>query len=108
MRESTKHLLISVGLILAAALLVWALLFIFASISYSALFLALGASFVGGRYYGAAQGWWEIELRQDWKNTRSWNPKDLVGILLGFGLGMKPDEAEKEGWKAAGPKQAKH
>lgn len=98
MRESTKKLLISVGSLLMGAIFVVILVDMSPPLLHFHLFFSLALFFISGRFYGAAQGWWEIELRQDWRNTRTWAPKDLVGILLGFGLGMKSDEVEKEGW----------
>lgn len=98
MRESTKKLLISIGCLLFGGLAALSLSEATLLIDRLYEFIVFIIVFLSGRYYGAAQGWWEIELRQDWRNTRTWTPKDLVGILLGFGPGMKPDEVEKEGW----------
>jgi len=98
MRESTKKLLISIGCLFFGGLAALSLSDATLLIDRLYEFIVFIIVFLSGRYYGAAQGWWEIELRQGWRNTRTWAPKDLVGILLGFGLGMKPDEVEKEDW----------
>jgi len=99
MRESTKKLLISIGCLLFGGIAALSLSDATLLIGRLYEFIVFIIVFLSGRYYGAAQGWWEIEMRQDWRSTSSWTPKDIVGILLGFGLGMKPDEVEKEGRK---------
>ena len=98
MRESTKKLLISIGCLLFGGLAALSLSEATLLIDRLYEFIVFMFIFLAGRYHGAAQGWWEIELRQGWRNTRTWAPKDIVGILLGFGLEMKSDEVEKEGW----------
>jgi len=96
-RNSTKSLLISIGLLLPGAMSAFVL-----SIEFSAfaLIMTVVLFFLSGRKYGIAQGWWEIELRQDWRIKREWKDHDFVGLLLGFGLGMKEEEIEKEGWNS--------
>jgi len=89
MRQYTKHLIMSIGFLMVGALVVGLLISMSATFSFKALIVPLAVFFLAGRYYGAAQGWWDIEAREEWRNTRSLKPVNLVGLLLGCGFGMQ-------------------
>ena len=98
MRMSSKMLLLSVASLISGAFFTLMLIDMSPPIWLFPLFFSLALFFIAGRFYGVAQGWWEIELRQDWRSSGEWRSRDIVGLLLFFGLGMKPDEVEKEGF----------